>query len=54
MVASEKYQAAELTLTEREQFDQDYRAVSGLLSQRIEREESSLYPLYRLDCSSAA
>ena len=44
-----KYQAAEFTVAEREQFDQDYQAVGGLLSQRIEREESSLYPLYRLD-----
>ncbi len=44
-----KYQTAEFNAAERSQFAQDFQDVGGLLSQRIEREESSLYPLYRLD-----
>lgn len=44
-----KYQISEFGLADREQFSQDYKTVGGLLTQRIEREESSLYPLYQMD-----
>lgn len=42
-----KYQFTAFDAGLREQFAQDYRTVGGLLAQRIEREESSLYPLYQ-------
>jgi hypothetical protein len=41
-----KYQLVHFDETLREEFMEDYRTVGGLLAQRIEREESSLYPLY--------
>ena len=42
-----KYQFTAFDAGLREQFAQDYRTVGGLLAQRIEREESNLYPLYQ-------
>jgi hypothetical protein len=41
-----KYQRVNFDEPTRNAFLADYRAVGGLLTQRIEREESSLYPLY--------
>jgi hypothetical protein len=41
-----KYQVASFDETMRQEFMADYQTVYGLLAQRIEREESSLYPLY--------
>lgn len=42
-----KYQFSAFDGELRSQFVQDYQAVGGLLAQRIEREESGLYPLYQ-------
>ena len=42
-----KYQFAAFDTAVREQFVNDYSAVGALLAQRIEREESNLYPLYQ-------
>ena len=42
-----KYQAVNFTDQVRTMFMSEYRMVGGLLTQRIEREESSLYPLYQ-------
>ena len=42
-----KYQHPLVTSVERSAFLADYRNVGGLLVQRIEREEGSLYPLYQ-------
>lgn len=42
-----KYQALRLDATTRHAFAADYEAVGALLTQRIEREERSLYPLYQ-------
>ena len=44
-----KYQISEFDSTDREQFTKDYQTVGSLLTQRIEREESGLYPLYQQD-----
>jgi hypothetical protein len=41
-----KYQLSTFDQQVREEFMADYKTVYGLLAQRIEREESSLYPLY--------
>jgi len=41
-----KYQLPEFDADQRSEFMSDYRTVGGLLGQRIEREETSLYPLY--------
>lgn len=41
-----KYQVAAFDDAMRREFMADYQTVYGLLAQRIEREESSLYPLY--------
>jgi hypothetical protein len=41
-----KYQLAQFDDQLREEFMNDYKTVGGLLAQRIEREEASLYPLY--------
>lgn len=41
-----KYQISAFDQQMREEFLADYKTVGGLLVQRIEREESSLYPLY--------
>jgi Hemerythrin HHE cation binding domain len=41
-----KYQLAQFDDQLREEFISDYKTVGGLLAQRIEREEASLYPLY--------
>lgn len=41
-----KYQIGNFDQETREAFMSDYQVVGGLLAQRIEREESSLYPLY--------
>jgi hypothetical protein len=41
-----KYQLSAFDLQMRQEFLADYQTVYGLLAQRIEREESSLYPLY--------
>ncbi len=41
-----KYQFSAFDGDLRSQFMQDYQAVGGLLTQRIEREENNLYPLY--------
>jgi hypothetical protein len=41
-----KYQVARFDDALRQEFMADYRTVGGLLTQRIEREEASLYPLY--------
>ena len=42
-----KYQASDFAShTEREQFRRDYATVGGLLEQRLDSEESNLYPLY--------
>lgn len=41
-----KYQLSAFDQQAREEFMADYQTVYGLLAQRIEREESSLYPLY--------
>jgi len=41
-----KYQISTFDQQAREEFMADYKTVYGLLAQRIEREESSLYPLY--------
>lgn len=43
-----RYQSAAFDQVQREQFAQDYQAVGALLTQRIEREEASLYPLYQM------
>jgi hemerythrin-like domain-containing protein len=42
-----KYQLAQFDVATRDAFVADYNAVGGLLTQRIEREENSLYPLYQ-------
>ncbi|WP_460824045.1 hemerythrin domain-containing protein [Lysobacter olei] len=42
-----KYQINHFDQRTHEAFLEDYRAVGALLAQRIEREESSLYPLYQ-------
>jgi hypothetical protein len=42
-----KYQRAQFNEATRELFLRDYAVVGGLLSQRIQREESNLYPLYQ-------
>ena len=42
-----KYQNASFSDATRESFLRDYAVVGGLLSQRIQREEASLYPLYQ-------
>lgn len=42
-----KYQTVEFNQRVRDEFMADYQAVGGLLAQRIQREESSLYPLYQ-------
>jgi len=41
-----KYQISTFDHQARQEFMTDYQAVLALLAQRIEREESSLYPLY--------
>jgi Hemerythrin HHE cation binding domain len=41
-----KYQVGTFDSAMRAEFLVDYQTVGGLLAQRIEREESSLYPLY--------
>jgi hypothetical protein len=41
-----KYQLSAFDQQARQEFMADYQTVYGLLAQRIEREESSLYPLY--------
>ncbi len=41
-----KYQLASFDDAMRREFMSDYQTVYGLLAQRIEREEGSLYPLY--------
>ncbi len=41
-----KYQISAFDQATRDEFLADYQTVGGLLAQRIEREESSLYPLY--------
>lgn len=41
-----KYQISTFDQATRDEFLADYQTVGGLLAQRIEREESSLYPLY--------
>ena len=41
-----KYQLSTFDQQAREEFTEDYKTVYGLLAQRIEREEASLYPLY--------
>lgn len=41
-----KYQVATFDQQMRQEFMADYQTVYGLLAQRIEREEGSLYPLY--------
>ena len=41
-----KYQVASFDDAMRREFMTDYQTVYGLLAQRIEREEGSLYPLY--------
>lgn len=41
-----KYQISTFDHQTREEFMTDYQTVYGLLAQRIEREETSLYPLY--------
>lgn len=41
-----KYQVQAFDDGLRQEFMADYRTVGGLLAQRIEREETSLYPLY--------
>ncbi len=42
-----KYQVASFDARGRAEFMEDYSTVGGLLTQRIEREENSLYPLYQ-------
>jgi hypothetical protein len=42
-----KYQRAPFNDSSRETFLRDYAVVGGLLSQRIQREEANLYPLYQ-------
>lgn len=42
-----KYQRAPFTEATRDAFLRDYAVVGGLLSQRIQREEANLYPLYQ-------
>ncbi|WP_395788109.1 hemerythrin domain-containing protein [Aquimonas sp.] len=42
-----KYQRAPFNDGSRETFLRDYAVVGGLLSQRIQREEANLYPLYQ-------
>lgn len=42
-----KYQRAPFNDASRETFLRDYAVVGGLLSQRIQREEANLYPLYQ-------
>ncbi|SDD82809.1 hemerythrin domain-containing protein [Aquimonas voraii] len=42
-----KYQRAAFNEATRDAFLRDYAVVGGLLSQRIQREEASLYPLYQ-------
>ena len=45
-----KYQSINATAQQfRTEFTHDYHAVGELLTQRLEREESSLYPLYQPD-----
>lgn len=41
-----KYQLSTFDQNARQEFMADYQTVYGLLAQRIEREEASLYPLY--------
>lgn len=41
-----KYQISTFDQQARDEFLADYKTVYGLLAQRIEREEASLYPLY--------
>ena len=41
-----KYQLGNFDQETRQAFLADYQTVGGLLAQRIEREEGSLYPLY--------
>jgi Hemerythrin HHE cation binding domain len=41
-----KYQVPQFDVQLRNEFMKDYATVGGLLAQRIEREEASLYPLY--------
>ena len=42
-----RYQTARFDEPQRKQFTDEYAKVGGLLAQRIEREESNLYPLYQ-------
>ena len=42
-----KYQTVEFDQRMRDEFMTDYQTVGSLLAQRIQREESSLYPLYQ-------
>lgn len=42
-----KYQISNFDVAARRDFLDDYNTVGGLLTQRIEREENSLYPLYQ-------
>lgn len=42
-----KYQVARFDVQTRNEFVADYNTVGALLTQRIDREESSLYPLYQ-------
>jgi len=42
-----KYQTSEFDQRMRDEFMVDYQNVGGLLAQRIQREEASLYPLYQ-------
>lgn len=42
-----KYQLPDFDQKAREEFMAEYRVVGGLLTQRVEREEMSLYPLYQ-------
>jgi hypothetical protein len=41
-----KYQVDAFDQKMRAEFMNDYKTVGGLLAQRIQREEGSLYPLY--------
>lgn len=42
-----KYQVTDFDQRKRDEFMADYETVGGLLAQRINREEASLYPLYQ-------
>lgn len=42
-----KYQHSDFSVTEQKQFAADYDKVGRMLEQRLDSEESNLYPLYR-------